>query len=126
MRRILMEKLLDFLKCISDENRLKILKLLLDTEYCVCQLQQLLDKSQSSVSQHLSYFKKLDLLNEEKNRKWSYYCINRSVYDKYLAKLVSLKALSLDELSMLELKNNIEHLDTTAEIRTDNQTKGCC
>ncbi|MDZ7671529.1 MAG: metalloregulator ArsR/SmtB family transcription factor [Halanaerobiales bacterium] len=121
-----MEKLLDFLKCISDENRLKILKLLLDTEYCVCQLQQLLDKSQSSVSQHLSYFKKLDLLNEEKNRKWSYYCINRSVYDKYLAKLVSLKALSLDELSMLELKNNIEHLDTTAEIRTDNQTKGCC
>ncbi|MFN2340032.1 MAG: ArsR/SmtB family transcription factor [Halanaerobium sp.] len=121
-----MTELLSFLKCIADENRFKILKSLLDTEYCVCQLQELLDKSQSSVSQHLSYFKDLDLLDEEKSGKWIYYSINRDVYDKYLAKLVSLKADTLVELNMIELKDNIEKLDTAADIRTDKQERGCC
>ncbi|MFW5737044.1 MAG: ArsR/SmtB family transcription factor, partial [Halanaerobium sp.] len=125
-RRVLMEDLLNFLKCIGDENRLKILKLLLDGQFCVCQLQELLDKSQSSVSQHLSYFKELDLLNEEKSGKWIYYSINRDVYDKYLAKIVSLKADTLAELNMIELENNIEELDTAAEIRTNKKERGCC
>ncbi|MFW6280760.1 MAG: ArsR/SmtB family transcription factor [Halanaerobium sp.] len=121
-----MEELLSFLKCIADENRFKILKLLLDGQYCVCQLQELLDKSQSSVSQHLSYFKDLDLLDEEKSGKWIYYSVNRDVYDKYLAKLVSLKANTLAELNMIEMENNIEELDTAAEIRTVKKERGCC
>ncbi|MFW6295294.1 MAG: ArsR/SmtB family transcription factor [Halanaerobium sp.] len=120
-----MKELLNFLKCIADENRIKILKLLLDSQYCVCQLQQLLDKSQSSVSQHLSYFKELELLDEEKNGKWIYYSINRSVYDKYLAKLIALKANTLAELNLTELETEIENLDTAAEIKSDFKG-GCC
>lgn len=121
-----MEELLNFLKCIADENRLKILKLLLDSQYCVCQLQELLDKSQSSVSQHLSYFKELKLLKEEKSGKWIYYSIDRSIYDNYLARLISLKADSLAELKLLQLKNIIDNLDTAAEIRTGSKERGCC
>ena len=121
-----MGELLNFLKCIADENRLKILKLLLDGQYCVCQLQQLLGKSQSSVSQHLSYFKELELLNEEKNGKWIYYSIDRNIYDNYLAKLISLKADSLIDLKLPKLKNKIDNLDTAAEIKTENNGRGCC
>ncbi|PUU94888.1 MAG: regulatory protein ArsR [Halanaerobium sp.] len=120
-----MEELLNFLKCIADENRLKILKLLLDGQYCVCQLQELLDKSQSSVSQHLSYFKELELLEEEKSGKWIYYSIDRSVYDSYLARLISLKASSLEELNLAELENKIDTLDTAAEIKSSSKG-GCC
>jgi ArsR family transcriptional regulator len=120
-----MEELLNFLKCIADENRLKILKLLLDGQYCVCQLQELLDKSQSSVSQHLSYFKELELLEEEKSGKWIYYSIDRSVYDSYLARLISLKASSLEELNLAELENKIDNLDTAAEIKSGAKG-GCC
>jgi len=120
-----MDQLLNFLKCIADENRLKILKLLLDGEYCVCQLQQLLDKSQSSVSQHLSYFKELELLKEEKNGKWIYYAVDRTVYDRYLADLISLKADNLAELNLSELQNKIDNLDTAAEIKSDFKG-GCC
>ncbi|TDP93054.1 ArsR family transcriptional regulator [Halanaerobium saccharolyticum] len=119
-----MEDLLNFLKAIADENRLKILKLLLDGQYCVCQLEQLLDKSQSSISQHLNYFKELDLLKEEKSGKWIYYTVDRSVYDKYLAALISLKAESLAELNLSELQNKINNLDTAAEIKSE--TKGGC
>jgi ArsR family transcriptional regulator len=120
-----MEELLNFLKCIADENRLKILKLLLDGQYCVCQLEQLLDKSQSSVSQHLSYFKELELLIEEKNGKWIYYTIDRSIYDSYLASLISLRANSLADLKLPDLKNKIDHLDTAAEIKSGSKG-GCC
>ncbi|ODS50320.1 MAG: regulatory protein ArsR [Halanaerobium sp. 4-GBenrich] len=121
-----MKKLLNFLKCIADENRLKILKLLLDSQFCVCQLQELLDKSQSSVSQHLSYFKQLNLLNEDKSGKLIYYSIDRSVYDSFLANLISLKASSLSELELEDLENKINNLDTAAEIRTENKERGCC
>lgn len=117
-----MEQLLNFLKCIADDNRLKILKLLLDGQYCVCQLQQLLGKSQSSVSQHLSYFKELNLLHEEKSGKWIYYSIDRAVYDSYLAKLISLRADTLTELNLGELETEIDNLDTAAEIKG----RGCC
>ena len=120
-----MEKLLIFLKCIADENRIKILKLLLDSQYCVCQLQELLDKSQSSVSQHLSYFKELGLLKEEKSGKWIYYAIDRSVYDSYLADLISLKADTLAELNLKGLQKKIDNLDTAAEIKS-NDKGGCC
>ena len=121
-----MRELLNFLKCIADENRLKILKLLLDGQHCVCQMQELLDKSQSSISQHLSYFKELELLNEEKNGKWIYYSIDRNVYDNYLANLISLKADSLTDLKLSQLKNKMDNLDTAAEIRTVSKKRGCC
>lgn len=121
-----MEKLLKFLKCTADQTRLKILKLLLDNQYCVCQLEELLEKSQSSVSQHLSYFKELKLLKEEKHGKWIYYSLNRDVYDRYLAKLVSLKADSLNKLNLSELENKIENLDTAAEIKVKNKKRRCC
>lgn len=120
-----MERLINFLKCIADENRLKILKLLLDGQYCVCQLQQLLDKSQSSVSQHLSYFKELELLKEEKSGKWIYYRVDRNVYDKYLADLISLKAKTLSELNLAELQVKVDNLDTVAEIKSEVKG-GCC
>lgn len=120
-----MEELLSFLKCIADKNRLKILKLLLDSKYCVCQLEELLNKSQSSVSQHLSYFKDLNLLKEDKSGKWTYYSIDRNIYDNYLGRLVSLKASSLTELKFSDLKNRIENLDTAAEIKSETKG-GCC
>ena len=121
-----MEEILNFLKCIADENRLKILKLLLDSQYCVCQLQELLDKSQSSVSQHLSYFKDLNLLKEEKSGKWTYYSVDRSVYDNYLGSLIALKSKSLVELNLEEIKREIDKLDTAAEIRSENRERSCC
>lgn len=111
-----MDDLLKFLKCITDENRLKILKLLLDSQYCVCQLQELLDKSQSSISQHLSYFKDLDLLSEKQHAKWTYYTIDRNIYDSYLAKLIGLKSRSLSELSLSELEEKIDNLDVAVII----------
>ena len=122
-----MKNLLLFLKCIADENRLKILKLLLEDPYCVCQLQELLDKSQSSISQHLSYFKELELLNERQSSKWTYYSVNRKQYDKYLSELLALNSKSLKELGLPKLEQNLNNL-SAAEIIKNNEdkTRSCC
>jgi len=121
-----MEKILLFLKCIADENRLKILKLLLEEEYCVCQLEELLGKSQSSISQHLSYFKELDLLNEEKSSKWTYYSLNRKVYDRYLSDLIALHSLSLEDLDLNKLDKKVKNLKSPSEIKGKNIKRSCC
>ncbi|MCC3144377.1 metalloregulator ArsR/SmtB family transcription factor [Halanaerobium sp. Z-7514] len=121
-----MKNLLLFLKCIADENRLKILKLLLGDPYCVCQLQELLSKSQSSISQHLSYFKELDLLNERQSSKWTYYSINRKKYDQYLAELIALNSSSLKELKLTELEEKLNNLSAAEVIANTNGEKGSC
>ena len=103
-----MEDILSFLKCIADKTRLKMLKLLLDEEFCVCQLTAILDKSQSSVSQHLRYFKDLELVNETKDSKWTYYTINRKKYDEYLAKIFTLSGKKFEELNLEKMKKRYE------------------
>ncbi len=103
-----MEEIISFLKCIGDETRLKMLKLLLEDEFCVCQLTAILDKSQSSVSQHLRYFKDLELVNEKKDSKWTYYSINRKKYDEYLANLFVLTGKNLEDLGLEKMKKRYE------------------
>ncbi|MGM0437643.1 MAG: ArsR/SmtB family transcription factor [Bacillota bacterium] len=103
-----MENILSFLKCIGDKTRLRMLKLLLEDEFCVCQLTAILNKSQSSVSQHLNYFKNLELVEEEKDSKWTYYSINRKKYDEYLAEIFSLSGKTFEELNLKEMKERFE------------------
>ena len=103
-----MEDILSFLKCIGDKTRLKMLKLLLEDEFCVCQLTAILGRSQSSVSQHLSYFKRLGLVNEKKSGKWTYYKINRKKYDEYLANIFSLSGSSFSDLNLEEIEKRYE------------------
>ena len=114
-----MDNILAFLKCIGDETRLKMLKLLLEDEFCVCQLTAILNKSQSSVSQHLTYFKDLKLVNEKKKGKWTYYTINRKKYDEYLASIFSLSGKSFSELNLnkLEERLNIVQSEDVCETR---------
>lgn len=121
-----MDELLTFLKCVADENRLKMLKLLLGDQYCVCQLQELLDKSQSSISQHLSYFKELDLLQEKPSKKWTYYTIDRKKYDSYLAGLIGLSSKSLSELNLDRLADKVDNLEAAVEITAEKSNKRCC
>ena len=108
-----MKKLTSFLKCISDETRLSILKLLLNNKLCVCQLTAILDKSQSSISQHLARFKELDLLLEERDGKWTYYTINRAVYDKYLGCLVGLSGQNFNDIGLDDLEEKLKAVEET-------------
>jgi ArsR family transcriptional regulator, arsenate/arsenite/antimonite-responsive transcriptional repressor len=52
-----MENLLDVLKALSDETRLRILNLLYERELCVCDVMETLQITQAKASRHLIYMK---------------------------------------------------------------------
>lgn len=67
--------LLTIYKALSDETRLKILKLLENGELCVCDLVYAFNTVQPKISFHLSILKEAGLLKDRKEGKWSYYSI---------------------------------------------------
>lgn len=72
---------------LDDPTRLKILRLLLEQELCVCQLVELLRLPQPTVSQHLGKLRMARLVNERKSAQWVYYSANREAVGKGVADL---------------------------------------
>ena len=66
-------EIINQLKAISDETRLKIIVLLLNKNYCVRALSKKLDISESAVSQHIKILKDSGLVIGEKRSYWVHY-----------------------------------------------------
>lgn len=85
------KELADYLKIISDENRLKILCMLKDGERCVCEIYEPLSLPQNLISHHLKVLKAANLVHSKKQGKWIHYKINekklKKLNDLYLALL---------------------------------------
>jgi len=96
--------IIDFLKCISDNTRFKILKLIAEDKLCVCELKEILGLSQPCISQHISRFKKINLVNEEKKKQWSYYSLNMEKYNEYLSILNKLPNLNFQSLELKDIE----------------------
>lgn len=74
-------------KSLSDPSRLKLLKLILHEELCVCELQELLAISQPAVSQHIAKLKTAGLVKERRSGMWTYYQGDRERLKKALRDL---------------------------------------
>ena len=73
-----MQDLLDVFKALSEETRLRILKLLEHGELCVCDIVAALDMVQPKVSFHLSALKEASFLKDRKQGRWTHYRIDDS------------------------------------------------
>lgn len=73
-----MQELLNTFKALSDETRLRILKLLERGELCVCDIVAALDMIQPKVSFHLRILKEAGLIKDRKQGKWIHYTIDDS------------------------------------------------
>lgn len=60
-------------KAIADPTRLKIIKLLMGGELCICDIMIALKKPQSSISHNLSILEYAGLIKERKSGKWCHY-----------------------------------------------------
>lgn len=72
------EDLAALFKALSDETRLRILKLLEHGELCVCDMVAAFDMIQPKVSFHLGVLKQAGLLKDRKDGKWMRYRIDES------------------------------------------------
>jgi len=78
----------EFLKIISEENRLKILCLLREKEKCVCDIWQYLSLPQNLVSHHLKVLKDFELVLSRREGLKVIYSINKKVEKKYVKLLI--------------------------------------
>jgi ArsR family transcriptional regulator, arsenate/arsenite/antimonite-responsive transcriptional repressor len=77
--------LLNVFKALSDETRVKILKLLEHGELCVCDIVAALDTIQPKVSFHLGVLKEAGLIRDRKRGKWVHYRIDDSdIFKRFL------------------------------------------
>jgi len=73
----------EFLKIISEENRLKILCLLREKEKCVCDIWQYLDLAQNLTSHHLKVLRDFGLVSSRQEGLKVIYSINKKVIKRY-------------------------------------------
>lgn len=71
-----MNELTQIFKALSDETRLRIIKLLEHGELCVCDITAALEMVQPKISFHLSALKEAGLIKDRKQGKWIHYSLN--------------------------------------------------
>jgi ArsR family transcriptional regulator len=97
-------------KALSDETRLRILCLLLEGELCVCDLMEVLQLPQSTVSRHLAYLKNSGWVDDRRCGVWMYYSIadngsglHHGLLETLRNTLPSLQVAAFDRLRLNEL-----------------------
>lgn len=107
-----MEKeLLNILKAVADESRLRILCLLNQRELCVCEIEEVLATSQSNISRHLTKLKDRGLIDSKKQAQFVIHGISQIMMDKY----PFITALLNQASSMDKIQKDIDKLKTIKE-----------
>ncbi len=85
-----MQDLLKAMKALSDETRLRLLKVLLERECCVCEVMQALDISQSRASRNLGILQDAGFLKARRDGVWMLYSVDWETANHYATSLVKL------------------------------------
>ena len=83
-------ELSEILKALADDTRLRILNIIKEGEFCVCDIENALGLNQSNASKHLNKLKSVKIINATKKAQWVYYTLNDKMLNKYsfVAKLL--------------------------------------
>ena len=98
-----MQDLIKVMKALSDETRLRIMKVLLERECCVCEVMQALDISQTRASRNLGILHDAGFLKFRRDGLWSLYSINSEIIKGYLNDLVQAVTRALEGNSVVVL-----------------------
>ena len=79
------------LKALADPTRARIIELLVRRSYCVRALSQLLEMSESAVSQHLKVLRDADLVEGVKYGYYTHYRVRRETLAALRDQLLALK-----------------------------------
>jgi ArsR family transcriptional regulator len=108
-----MKDLLNIFRALSEEKRLRILKLLEHGELCVCYIVAALDMVQPKVSFHLNALKEAGLLKDRKQGRWTYYSLDESdIFRRFLLMSV------LERIPKDALAEDMRRLDAFMQRKT--------
>lgn len=109
--------LIRILKALGDETRLSILNVLRIENLCVCEIEAILQSSQSNVSRHLAKLRDAGIIYSEKKSQWVYYGIDEDIVNKY-----SFIKTLLDE----DLAKQPQYLEELAKLRIYRERNNGC
>lgn len=115
-----MNNLLQIFKALSDETRLRILKLLEQGELCVCDLVVALDMVQPKISFHLNVLKRAGFIEDRKQGRWSHYRLNDSDFFRRSLILSVLEKIEMETVAeeKKRLKDFLNSKTTESETAT--------
>ena len=119
-----MNELLLMFKALSDETRLRIVKLLENGELCVCHIVAAVDMSQSKISFHLKILKKAGLVKDRREGKWMHYRLNESDLFKRLLFLSIAERVREEEMTVD--RQRLEAFIASRPEEFANIATGCC
>jgi len=106
--------LIEILKILGDENRIRILNILKENPLCVCEIESILDLNQSNVSRHLMRLNSSKLIKNYKKAQFTYYTLN----DELLSEHNYIKDVIYEETKKLDYCR--EDLKTLALFKDNN------
>ena len=111
MQNLLISESVDLLKILGDTTRLSILQILKNDETSAAELENELDKSQSTISQHIKVLREADLIEADKDGRVNYYKVKNAKVFKILARIKSFiiktKKEKLDILNKAQINDTL-------------------
>jgi ArsR family transcriptional regulator, arsenate/arsenite/antimonite-responsive transcriptional repressor len=96
------EELAQLYKALGDDTRLRIVHLLARRgELCVCDVESILEVSQSKASRHLNYLKQAGVVEDRRQGTWVYYRLARAARPALKAAIRELRKELADDLVAL-------------------------
>ncbi len=83
-----MKEFIKVTKALSDPTRVKILKMLQKKMLCVCEIQSVLDRAQSTISKHLKILEDAGLIVYQKDGLWVNYEVADGTQSPYAASMI--------------------------------------
>lgn len=104
--------MVEMLKALADDNRLRLFHLLASDEFCVCEIEVFLGMTQSNVSRHLGKLRSAGIIKSKKDAQWVFYSVSDSFKLRYpglfkdlLESASELEAIKEDQARVHEYKN---------------------
>ncbi|MES2440245.1 MAG: metalloregulator ArsR/SmtB family transcription factor [Verrucomicrobiota bacterium] len=104
-----MANIVTFSRALADPTRWRIVRLVMEDALCVCELADILEMPQSSVSSHVQIIRKAGLLESEKCEKWTYFQIHRD-YRKLIQSLAKFFSESDERQLSADAARSIQRL----------------
>jgi ArsR family transcriptional regulator len=91
-------------KALGDKSRLRIINMLSVKSLCVCEMTEVVELSQSTVSGHLRVLKDAGLVEDKKDGLWVEYRLNKN--DDFIAGILDLTLNRLNSDKIMEEERN--------------------
>jgi ArsR family transcriptional regulator, arsenate/arsenite/antimonite-responsive transcriptional repressor len=105
-----MDNTLKIIRALGDDIRLRIINILSCCDLYVCEMVEILELPQSTISRHLAILKEASVVDCQKKGSWiSYSLVNNEAYELFVEKLMAY-AVSKEEIYINDINRTSNRL----------------